>query len=100
MNTHKIVLVIQDLKVKGGDMLAIVSGDVHYFSTRQDKLEYYALENEINEEKDENKKLELQSKQFGIKKVASFQMTLDSNKEFKRHISSLAAEAIELKEKK
>jgi len=100
MNTIKIVLVIQDLKVKDGSTIAVVSGDVHYFKTAEDKVAYTTLEHQIDEEKDLDKKFKLETEQSKYKTIASFQMSLDNNKEFQRQIQSLVAEAIRMKEEK
>lgn len=97
--THKIVLVIQDLEVKGGDKVAIVSGDVHYHKDVLEKERFEQLQHEILKESDAEKKNDLQNDLLKLKHVASFQMTLDSNKDFQRHINSLVMEAISLKEK-
>ncbi len=100
MIIHKIVLVVQDLRTKDGEQLAVVSGDVHYHKTLNDKLEHASLVNQISEEKDLDKKNILENDLLKLKNVASFQMSLDSNKDFQRHINSLAKQAIDLKEKK
>jgi hypothetical protein len=97
--THKIVLVVQDLEVKGGQKIAIVSGDVHYHKSLADKERFEQIQVDLKEEKDEEKKNELQNELLTLKHVASFQMTLDSNKDFQRHINALVMEAIGLKEK-
>jgi hypothetical protein len=98
--TYKIVLVVQDLETKDGEKIAIVSGDVHYHRDLKEKLAYETLASQVKAEKDLDKKNVLDIELLKHKHVASFQMSLDSNKEFQRHIKSLAAEAISLKEKK
>lgn len=69
----KLVFVVQDLETKDKEKVAVVSGDVHYYKD---------------------------AKAIIAKKttVASFQLLLDDNKSFSRHIKSLVAEAIALKE--
>jgi len=68
----KIVLVIQDLETKDKHKIAVVSGDVHLYTPE-------------GEEK---------------RKPISFQMALDTNKEFQRCIKDLTTEALMLHEKK
>lgn len=97
--THKIVLVIQDLETKDGEKIAVVSGDVHYHRDSKEQMSYGLLTQQLKGEKDENKKVEIQDELLKLKHVASFQMSLDSNKDFQRHINSLVMEAISLKEK-
>lgn len=99
MESYKIVLVIQDLKPKNGEPIAVVSGDVHYYKNAEEKVNYLSLSSQISEEKDLDKKNLLENELLKLKHVASFQMSLDSNKDFKRHIKSLSSEAISLKEK-
>lgn len=99
MKTQKIVLVVQDLKVKSGETIAVVSGDVHYHKTDTDETEYNLLTDKIKDEKDPDKKFNLETERMKYKTIASFQMSLDSNKNFQRHIKALVNEAISLKEK-
>jgi hypothetical protein len=104
---HKIVLVVQDLKTKDGKDIGIVSGDVHYFKSARDKTSYHSLQNELAENKDEKKEIELREKQAKHKQIASFQMAFDNMTKFLSHekrpelkilISALAVQAIDLKE--
>ena len=64
----KLVFVIQDLRTKDGEDVAILSGDIH-FKTIMDKTD----------------------------PPVSFQMLLADNKEFARNIKDLVAEALSLK---
>lgn len=100
---HKMVLSIQDLKTKDGNRIAIVSGDVYYID-QPDVIEgrdpYETTIDEIEAEKNEQKKSALEKKLKEMLTVASFQMSLDSSIEFKRCIASLAEQAIQMKEKK
>lgn len=65
----KIVLVVQDLKTKEKETVAVVSGDIHLLT--RDK-----------------------------KKIISFQLLLDDNKEFSRSIRDLVGEALTLHDNK
>lgn len=97
-HTSKIILVVQDLKTKGGEKVAVVSGDVHYHTSLEDKARYIDLQSEILEEKNDDKKALLQNDLLKLKKVASFQMTLESSKELQRVVNDLVLQAIQLKE--
>lgn len=67
----KLVFVIQDLKTKDNEDVAIVSGDIHAIVSDSKKV-----------------------------KVISFQMLLADNKEFNRCIKALVLEALMLNDKK
>jgi len=59
----KLVFVVQDLKTKGGESVAVLSGDIHLRD---------------------------------VKVPVSFQMLLSDNKDFKRCVVDLIAQALEL----
>lgn len=98
--THRIVLVVQDLKTKDEKDVAIVSGDIHYHKSEEDKLAYQELQKELLKETDDDKKAKLQNEILRYKHVASFQMALDTSKEFQRVLNDLVMQAIKLKEDK
>lgn len=98
--THKVVLVIQDLKTKDEQNIAVVSGDVHYFKGEEDKAKFLDLQNQIAKETNEDKKSQLQNDLMRYKHVTSFQMSLDSSKEMKKVINDLVMQAIQMKESK
>lgn len=88
-SVHKVVMVIQDLKTKDNQNIAVCSIDVHYFKEIKDKIDHQTLMN-AKKNKDALKRIS----------IASVQMSLDSNKEFQQQIKSLVSEAIKLKEGK
>ncbi len=94
----KMILSLQDLKAKGGEKLAVLSGDVHYIVDDGEK--YEKLLKDIEEEKDEQKKTALELEEKNFVKVASFQMSVDNNPDLRRHLAALAEEAIVMREKK
>lgn len=98
MQMRKMVLVIEDLKTKEGKEIAVVSGDVHYFKSAKDKVGYCSLINQIEDEKDEGKIADLMMQTKEFVSIASFQMALDMNKDFQRHIAVLGRQAVDLKE--
>lgn len=98
--TQKVVLVVQDLKTKDEKYVAVVSGDIHYYTNEEDKQKYIDLQKEIATETNEEKKFELQNDLMRYKHVASFQMALDTSKEFQRVLNDLVMQAIQLKEEK
>lgn len=98
--THKVVLVIQDLKTKDEQNIAVVSGDVHYFKGEEDKAKFIDLQNQIAKETNEDQKFQLQNDLMRYKHVTSFQMALDSSKEMKKVINDLVMQAIQMKEEK
>lgn len=96
--THKVVLVVQDLKTKDEQNVAVVSGDIHYFKGEDDKKAFIDLQNKIAKETNDEKKIALQNDLIRYKKVTSFQMALDTSKEFQRVLNDLVMQAIQLKE--
>jgi hypothetical protein len=100
MEAYKIVFLIQDLKTKDGKSLAVLSGDVHYHKNAKSKIAYNSLMNQLSDEANGEKKEKLEEELKQYKNVASFQMALDSNKEFKRMVAALVTQAVDLKEGK
>jgi hypothetical protein len=98
--THKVVLVIQDLRTKDEQNIAVVSGDVHYFKGQEDKAKFIYLQDQIAKETNEDQKFQLQNDLMRYKHVTSFQMALDTSKEFQRVLNDLVMQAIQMKEEK
>ena len=96
----KLVLVVQDLPIKGGEIRKLISFDVFYFKDADQKKLYDETFKKFTEEKNEKKQVELQKQLTAPTESVSAQMLYEDNKELKHLLNDLVLQAIELKEKK
>jgi hypothetical protein len=86
---YKIVMSVQNLKTKDKKFVDILSVDIHYWKTSEDRKAFQQFVNDDNA-KEASEKIS----------VVSGQIAFDANLEFKRQVNAIIDEALRLKEGK
>jgi hypothetical protein len=86
---YKIVMSVQNLKTKDKKFVDILSVDVHYWKTPEDRAAFQKFVN-ADKAKEASEKIS----------VVSGQIALDANREFKRQVNAIIDEVLRLKEGK
>lgn len=86
---YKIVMSVQNVKTKDKKFVDVLSVDVHYWKTSEDRKDFQKFIND-DKAKEASEKIS----------VVSGQIAFDTNKEFKRQVNAIIDEVLRLKEGK